>query len=153
MIPWNGDGFGFIACWNQQFIKQNFIWNICTIANFILFWECDATTYFILGRVYTCTVFHVLGKNIKTQIKKIETALMMTCSLRRVMMLHPFSKWDKVTDIDQRSQNLRHLDPGMGLNGFFPIIKTTVVRQVHMSLHLLQSEPEDKTCIKRHIAH
>ena len=47
-------------------------------------------------------------------------------------------------DLHQRSQNLRHLYPGMGLKleifGFFFLIKITMVRKVHMSLHLLQSE-------------
>ena len=42
----------------------------------------------------------------------------------------------KLIDIHQRSLNLRHLVPGMGLNlgvlGVFPIMKITVVRQVRM---------------------
>ena len=40
------------------------------------------------------------------------------------------------TDIDQKSRNLHHLYPGMGLQlgvfGFFPAIKITVIRQVHI---------------------
>ena len=60
-----------------------------------------------------------------------------------------------VTDIHERSQNLRHLEPGMGLKmgvlGFFLEIKVTVVRQVRMSPHPLRSEPEDKTHLKCHM--
>ena len=57
----------------------------------------------------------------------------------------------KTIDIHQRSKNLRHLDPGMGLKlGIFGFSRTkiTAVRQVHMSLHLLQSKREDKTRVK-----
>ena len=39
-----------------------------------------------------------------------------------------------------------------GLQVFFFKIKMTAVRQVRMSLHLLQSECEDKTCVKRCMA-
>ena len=36
--------------------------------------------------------------------------------------------------------------------GFFLVIKITAVRQVRMSLQLLLSEREDKTCFKCHMA-
>ena len=36
----------------------------------------------------------------------------------------------------------------LGAFGFFRVIKITVVLQVHMSLHLLQSKREDKTHLK-----
>ena len=36
---------------------------------------------------------------------------------------------------------------------FFLLIKITAVRQVHMSVLLLLSEREDKTCVKCHMAH
>ena len=36
----------------------------------------------------------------------------------------------------------------LGVLGFFPVIKITVVCLLHISLHLLRSECEDKTCVK-----
>ena len=61
-----------------------------------------------------------------------------------------------ITDIHQRSQNLCHFCPVMELNlgvfGFFLVIKMPV-HQVHMSLHWLQSEREEKTCVKCHMGH
>ena len=56
-------------------------------------------------------------------------------------------------DIHQRSQNLPHLYHGIirtPIEGL-PINKITTVYQVRFSLHLLQSEHEDKTHVKRRL--
>ena len=53
------------------------------------------------------------------------------------------------TDLDCRFKNWHHFYPDLGLqlgvSGFFPLIKITVIRQVRMSLgSTVQSEHEDK---------
>ena len=51
-----------------------------------------------------------------------------------------------LTDIDQRSQNLRHLYSGMGLKlgvfGFFP--RSTKIVRVSSGAYVLRSEREDR---------
>ena len=76
------------------------------------------------------------------------------CQWRKV----PLKNWRSSvipTVIDQRSQNLRHFYPGMGINlgssGFCHNQNNHGLSGVFMPLHLLQSEREDKTCITHSI--